>query len=254
MAEHADTERPTLAPLDHSRQGNSSSRAFYHATHRRNLDAIIEHGLLPSDEHREGTNWEEYSIMREGVYLSPAVSMAESFRRHTGPQQLKWSPEEVVILRVDDLTWDDVVPDPEHLVVNLSSALENYDDPAHLESESWYQKMCPLMSKMPEGWDDESFDKTGSDCWQAFLMLTDEERQAVATWVKEHATLSVVHLGPISADRIQMMVWAHLPGSPDIEDICMTAYEDSTDEFADYYYPVAINDPEMDEYEHELNF
>jgi hypothetical protein len=210
-------------------------RILYHATHRDNLASICEHGLVPTSLGPARANWERYSIVSGGVYLSPVISACESFRVHSLSEQLLCDEQDIEILRVS-ADGAHLHPDPERLTQELARIYEDHAAEG-IEAGDELAAVKPLIDLMAPDWPSEIYDATGRAMWEAYWSLSNDQRSAIMQWVTAFRPMSLVHLGPIAPDRIEGMALMSENDTPYPDDIAQSSMDDYDDSFARYYQP-----------------
>ncbi len=213
------------------------NNVWYHVTHRDRLRSIRDHGLTPTDRGNADKNWDEYSIITGGVYLSPNISSSETYRQDDSllMQQTGWRGVDSVILRITQIDQRRLHPDPEEMTFELEAAA---DYPQYVEDAP---ELEPIIQKTQAA---GGFDKAGQNVWTAYSALAPEQQEAVRQWWQDiRRTGAWVYLGTIPAQFIEI---ASFPGEEagedwetmtgiSTDDLASESIDDDYDEYANQY-------------------
>lgn len=238
MTPDPDKPRPLLSDREDAQgQQPTQLQVMYHVSHRRNLDSIRQHGLVPTIEEHASPNWTEYSIVDNAVYLSPSISQAEAFRTEVAPQRLGWAAEDGVILRVQGLDSSELHPDPESLEIIMYRYLDD-NDAQSIAEDPWFDPIRPLLERVSAP-GRPSYAVDGRAVWEAYSQMEEPQRQMLSDWIGNVGwAIDMMHMGTIDPGELQIMNLSE--HAPAIDEITSGHYEDSGDSCAQYYDASAL--------------
>ena len=227
------------------------TNVWYHVTSELSLQSIRDHGLTPTERGVANKNFPNHSVVENGIYLIPTISMAQAWSNPENSivQSEGYPGGNPVILQITGIDLQKMIPDPEELnftLENLMGHLRTEDDweDAYKEiREAGFPEFFVewgikgnRATGAPQNADSFLYwverDPSGGIVFEEIMKMSGQQRtDLVQFWKKNFPTSAFVYLGVIPAQNISIASYYPASEEPPT-DVGLVAYDDHYDEFA----------------------